>query len=126
MLDEKNCDAERLAHLPDERHHFGGFTGVHTCRRLIEHQQPGTRRQRAADFETALLAIGEIAREHVAAASKANELQKLRRLLMRFPLVLDRRRRVEQRAPPVRMKMKMHADEEILKRGDITEQANIL
>ncbi len=86
----------------------------------------GLSRERAADLEPPLLAIGEIAREHVAPAAQPDELQELQRLLMRRGLVASGVRRVEERPPPMRAQMQMHADQQVLDRGDVAEQPDVL
>ncbi len=87
MLDQHDGDAELVAHLADELHHVGGFARVHARGRLVEHEKLGLGRQRPADLQAALLAIGEVAGEQVAAAAQPDELQQLQRLVMRARLV---------------------------------------
>ena len=72
------------AHVLDERHHLGGLARVHARCRLVEHEQLGTRRERPPDLQTPLLAVGEIARDDVAAAAQPDEMQELERFLMRL------------------------------------------
>ena len=60
------------------------FARIHAGHRLVEQQQPRPGGERPADLQPALLAIGEIARHHVAAAAQADEVQNPQRLLMRL------------------------------------------
>ena len=126
MLDEQNGDPERLAHSTDERHHLGGLARVHAGCRFVEHEQLRTCRERPPDLETPLLSIGEIAGDDIAAATQSDEMQQLQRFLMGSLLVPPRVRRVQQRPPPMRAEMQMHADQQVLHRGDVTEQPDVL
>lgn len=100
MLDQENGDAERFADLPDERHHVGSLARIHAGGWLVGHQELWPGCERLADLEAALLTIGEIAGEDVAAAAQAGELQQPDRLRVRPLLDVPRVRRVDQRPPP--------------------------
>ena len=52
---------------------------VHAGGRLIEHEQLRPGRQRAPDLKAPLLAVGEIARQHIAAAAQPDKMEELDR-----------------------------------------------
>ena len=62
MLDEQDGDLEVVANLLDVLHELVGLVGIHARGRLVEEEHLGVGRQRADDLETALGAIGKVAR----------------------------------------------------------------
>ena len=117
---------KRVAHLLDEVHHVRGLVRVHPRGRFVEQQQFRLGRERAADLQPPLFAIGEIARQHVAASAQPDEVQQAQRLLVRRALVAHGVRRAQHRTPPGGAQVQMHSDQQILDCGDVAEQADVL
>ena len=126
MFDQHNGDAEARTHLLDELHHLGCLARVHPRGRFIQQQQLRLGGQRAADLQPALLAIGQVARQHVAATAQPDELQQAQGLLVRRSLVAHGGGVLQHRAPPGGAQMQMHPHQQVLERGDVAEQADVL
>ena len=75
MLDEQDGDAAFVAHPADEAHHVRAFAGIHAGHRLVQHQQARPGGERPRHLEPPLLAIGEVPRDHVAAAPEPDEVE---------------------------------------------------
>ena len=59
VLDHENRERQLVAQPSDQLGDLVRLLGVHPGRRLIEHQQPRPRRERARDLEPAAIGVGE-------------------------------------------------------------------
>ena len=99
---------------------------VHSGHRLVEHQQTGPGRERPADLEPALLAVGQVAGVDVTAPGQPDELEQLVGCAQRALLVFAGAAGIEHRAPPGGPQMQVHPDQDVLDGGDVSEQADVL
>jgi hypothetical protein len=59
MFDEHDCRRTRLSKPGQDRHELGGALGIEVCRRLVEDQESGDRRQDTRQRQALLLPTGE-------------------------------------------------------------------
>jgi len=77
VLDQENRQVEVAPERSDQSREVLGLARVHPRGRLVEQEEPGLGRQRAGDLETALVAVGQIAREVVGLVVQADERELL-------------------------------------------------
>ena len=121
VLDQQHGDAV-LAQLADADVELIDFLRVHARRRLVEQQQGGLGRERAGEFEPALLAERQIGRQFIALVREIEELERAVDLLARAA-------RAAQPAPEkilVALLAGILRDPEILPDRQLPEQTNVL
>ena len=73
-----------------------------------------------------MFAVGKVARHHIATPAQAHEIEDAPCVLMRFCFIGPRCPGVEHGAVPCRFVMDVHADQDVLDRGQVPKQADIL
>ena len=63
VFDEQNRQIEFLSDKIDHTHEFRRFLRIHSGRRFVEQKQLRLRCKGACDFQFALFAVGQVARE---------------------------------------------------------------
>ena len=126
VLDEEDGDPQLVAKVPDEVGQLGRLRGVHPRCRLVEQEQARLVGERPTNLEPALVAIWQLAREHVALAAQADITEQAAGLVLCALLVLLDRLRAEHCADPRRMEMVVLADQDVLHRGHVREQPDVL
>ena len=104
VLDQDDRRAPLPVHLEDEAGHVLFFFLVHAAHRLVEQQQLGVERQRAAEFDPLSQAVGEAAGRLLAQILEFEKLDQLldpgavRHLLALRQSPIDKRRQDSRRA----------------------------
>src|SRR5438270_13961253 len=88
MLDEKNGDVESIADVVDRVHQVVRFAIIESRGRFVEQEQLRSRRERARDLQTPLIAVRKILRAITRAALQSKDAQESQRFvfgdLLRF------------------------------------------
>src|SRR5689334_14551845 len=126
VLDQENRDRALLAERADEGEERGGFLWVHPGGRLVEEQQLRLGRERAGDLEPTLVAVGEVLCELVVRSSQPREGEQLARLLLGLALLAPDAGQPEDRAEDAALQAGVHADQHVLERRHLREQADVL
>src|SRR5439155_16832713 len=95
---EDDRDAVLVADPADEAQQLLGLDRVHPCVRLVEQENPGSRRDRPGDLEAALVAVGQVAGESVAVLVDPETPEQLDRPFGQPTLRLAEGRRRQKRA----------------------------
>src|SRR5439155_25193501 len=96
--------------------------------RLAREAELRTRPERARDLEAPLVAVGELLRDQLLAPAQVAEGEELARLPLRLGLFpVDRRaRKARDRAHDPAFQTRVHPDEDVLERGHVLEEADVL
>src|SRR5581483_9605299 len=103
-----------------------GLLRVHPRRRLVEQEQLGRRRERARHLEPALVAVRQAVRVAVRAAGERAEGEQLASALLRLTLLAAQTGRARDAAHDPAFEPGVHADKDVLERGHLLEQADVL
>src|SRR5439155_22772465 len=126
MRDRQDRDWALLAQPRHELHEGDGLLRVHARGRLVEEQELRFRRERASDLEPPLVAVGEALGELLVDAPQPRETQQLERLVTRLAFLPADARRAEDRAEDAAPETGVHADEDVLERRHLWEEADVL
>ena len=118
VLDDQDRQVRRDA--ADQGHGVMGLGRAHACRRLVQAEQLRLGRQRDADLQMALLAVGQVGRQLVLLAAQADRLQHRFGALDEVAI----RAVVRQQAPAV--PPRLGGDADVLKRGGIGQDVGDL
>ena len=126
MLDEQDREAELGPQLPDERHHGDGLVRVHAGGRLVEQEQRRIAAEGAGDLQAALVAVGQVAGHDLAASGEAHQRQQLGRAFSRPNLFFAGLSGAQERVDGIRAELEVHPDHDVLERGHVGEEADVL
>src|SRR5690606_31678432 len=126
VLDQQNRNAELLAQPVYQAAEIPFFLRIQPGRRLIEHQQSWRSDHAAGNFESALVAVGQIARLAVGKIPQSHELEPLGGILQRLRLGTTVRRRFEQTMQQIGIDVRVLRNQEILQYRKLFEQPHVL
>jgi hypothetical protein len=125
VLDQDDGDAV-VADLADDRHQLADVRRRQARGRFVQQQQARVERQRAADLQQALLAVGEVARLFVGQVGQADEIQDRGRPRARRQLLAAVARRVQHGVERGRAEAVVQADQHVFRRRHLAEQLHVL
>jgi hypothetical protein len=120
VLDEQDRGAV-LANVLQQLAQRQGFGCIHPGRRFVQGEQFWLGCKRARDFQAALVAVGQAAREIVLARAHADVLEQVARAGVDGPLFVARVTRAQHRAEHARHGAHVAADHHIFQRGHVAE-----
>ena len=126
VLDEQNGDAQLIAQPANELGRLRGLARVHARGRLVEQEQLGFTGQRAGNLQPALIAVGQVARQCIALAAQAHEVQQIPGIALRLLLLPPGAGRADDGAHPRGLQVGFAADHDVLDGRHIAEEADIL
>ena len=126
MLDEQDRELQLVAHLADEADELERLLRIHPRRGLVEQQELGLRPERASHLEAPLVAVGQVARVVVSTPRQPAVVEQLACALMGFALLAPDHRRAQDAAEDAALQAAVHADEDVLERGHLLEEADVL
>ena len=103
-----------------------GLARVHPGGRLVEQEEDRVGRERPGDLQPALVAVRQVLGQLVVLALESDELEELLGALARRHLLGPVARRREERVDPGRLEPGVHPDEDVLQRGHVREEADVL
>ena len=115
-----------VADAPDEGGELRRLLRVHPRRRLVEEQELRLGGERAGDLEPALVTVGQRAGAVVVAPRQAAVAEQLPGALVRLGLLALDTRRLEDRPEDARLQAGVHSDEDVLDRGHLLEEPDVL
>src|SRR5262249_29948165 len=115
-------DDDHGAATPDrfeQPHRLDALARAHASERLVKQQEAWRRRQRQADLEPALLAVGELRYRSVGAHDQVDQLERVFDLLIE---AADAVERFEQIEPELAAPLRQRRDGQVLAHGQAVEQ----
>ena len=125
VLDDEQRQAV-VAQRRQAREQHVDLGGVEPRGRLVDKEEPRLGRERARDFEHALLAIGQRARYHLRALGKAHEGEQVHRLVAATVVVAPERGAVQEVLPGRDVVTQMKSGDDVRERREMPEQPDFL
>ena len=126
VLDEQDGQPELGPEAADEVGHLARLAGVHAGRRFVEQEQLRPRPEGAGDLEAALVAVRQVARPGLRPALETDQLEEAHPLVDRVDLLVEHRRRAQDRIPPVALEVDVDADPDVVQGRHRAEQPDVL
>jgi hypothetical protein len=126
VLDEKHRHAQLLAQRQQPVAELVRLLRAHTARRLVEEQQIGVGRERAAELEQLERAVGQAAEAAIAELRQSEQLEDRVRVCRQLPLPLPHRRHASQALESAVARLGVLGGEEVLEHRLGLDHADVL
>ena len=126
VLDQRDGGAELLVHVEDEARHVLLLLEVHAGHRLVEQQQLRLHRERAAELDALLQAVGQPADRDLADVLDLEEVDDLLDLAAVLDLLGERRAEAEDLPEEAAVHLQGAAGHDVVERRHAAEQRDVL